>query len=595
MKKDNYKINFNKQVPSSADIKKHQNFDGLMAEYEHSQSDAPSPRADRKPRRIWRRLAVAAAAAVGLLVLAIGFGRGKKNKAMAGNAPYVNPPMESTVAEEVLTSTVAANRGGRIVFKSGTVAVVPPRAFANRAGEVVAGEVEIKIKEYHDYIDFFLSGIPMQYDSLGTMYQLESAGMIEIYAEQDGERLDLMPEKSIDIELKSTVQVKPGSAVPNFNIYKLNEDKENWEYVTRDKMSFIGEEPSRDHGEDSHEPLTIEGLESNKQKALRALDQTLVRELSAFENSIPLPVKPQRPEKANTNNPTFELKLDDRVVQNNISEEEASLQKSEAELRELQKKYDKFIWEVLPGQATWSSAIATTDWDDREIRANGNNQYTVTFIKGESRVDVNVKPVLVGKYYSAALEKFEQEFAAYTAVTTERQAKIDIKKAELEKIKAARAAVSEAEFDERIAEMKAAGLDRAASNEMIKREVLNSFNVTSFGIWNCDRPLPAYAAMLKGKFTDQFDSEYNGLTAFRADRSRNTVAKFTVGEGIQVQYNENSDNLMWFVTPENKIAVYRPQDFKKIKKKRGDFTFVMDLEEQTIDSEDDIRKILDFD
>ena len=205
MKKNIYNFKFNQSTPSSDDIKKHQDFDALIDQYDQGQSDgSASPKPKRKLGKLIKRGLVAAAAAVGLLILSIGFGKGKKNKNLANNAPYVNPPMEETVPEEIVSAKVEdAHQGGRIIFKSGTVAVVPPRAFANRAGEVVGGEVEVKIKEYHDYVDFFLSGIPMEYDSAGVSYQLESAGMIEIYAEQDGRRLDIMPEKAIDIELKS--------------------------------------------------------------------------------------------------------------------------------------------------------------------------------------------------------------------------------------------------------------------------------------------------------------------------------------------------------------------------------------------------------
>ena len=129
---------------------------------------------------------------------------------------------------------------------------------------------------------------------------------------------------------------------------------------------------------------------------------------------------------------------------------------------------------------------------------------------------------------------------------------------------------------------------------MVERQVLNRFNVTSFGIWNCDRPLPPFVSSLKGKFRDQHDLNYEGLTAFRVDKSRNTVARFVARDGIDVQFDNKSDNMMWFVTDENKIAVYRPQAFKKIKKKKGNFTFVMDLEEKEVNNEEDIREILSF-
>ena len=51
---------------------------------------------------------------------------------------------------------------------------------------------------------------------------------------------------------------------------------------------------------------------------------------------------------------------------------------------------------------------------------------------------------------------------------------------------------------------------------------------------------------------------------------------------------------MWVITKENKIAVFRPEQFKRINQKKGDYTFVLDLVDQEIKSEEDVRKILLF-
>ncbi len=51
---------------------------------------------------------------------------------------------------------------------------------------------------------------------------------------------------------------------------------------------------------------------------------------------------------------------------------------------------------------------------------------------------------------------------------------------------------------------------------------------------------------------------------------------------------------MWIITKENKLAVFTPEKFKEIDVKEGDYTFVMDLVDQDIASEEDVRKILQF-
>ena len=59
-------------------------------------------------------------------------------------------------------------------------------------------------------------------------------------------------------------------------------------------------------------------------------------------------------------------------------------------------------------------------------------------------------------------------------------------------------------------------------------------------------------------------------------------------------YNKFSENLLWIVTSENKLAVFPPEKFKDIDKQEGEYTFVMDLVDEEIASEDDVRRILQF-
>ena len=65
-------------------------------------------------------------------------------------------------------------------------------------------------------------------------------------------------------------------------------------------------------------------------------------------------------------------------------------------------------------------------------------------------------------------------------------------------------------------------------------------------------------------------------------------------KGASMNYNSNSENLLWIVTEDNKIAVFRPEDFKQINRKKGDHTFELRLIDQTVQNEEEIRKILQF-
>ena len=78
------------------------------------------------------------------------------------------------------------------------------------------------------------------------------------------------------------------------------------------------------------------------------------------------------------------------------------------------------------------------------------------------------------------------------------------------------------------------------------------------------------------------------------DKNKNTVYRFYANEKADVLYNKFSENLLWIVTRENKLAVFPPEKFKAIDKKEGKYTFVMDLVDEAIASEEDVRRILQF-
>jgi hypothetical protein len=63
-------------------------------------------------------------------------------------------------------------------------------------------------------------------------------------------------------------------------------------------------------------------------------------------------------------------------------------------------------------------------------------------------------------------------------------------------------------------------------------------------------------------------------------------------DGAELRFNKSSENLVWLVTEDNKIAVFRPQKFKDIDPKAKRFEFVMEAVNKEIKSEQDIREIL---
>ena len=133
-------------------------------------------------------------------------------------APIINPPIPHLVQPAIATR-VNANIGQNINTNHHSLINIPPRAFVDKNGHVVTGDVDVLYKEYYTPLDIFLSGIPMKYDS-GANEQLVSAGMIEITAMKNNEPLYVNKENKINVMLASL------SGDPDYSIYYYDTNKD---------------------------------------------------------------------------------------------------------------------------------------------------------------------------------------------------------------------------------------------------------------------------------------------------------------------------------------------------------------------------------
>lgn len=133
--------------------------------------------------------------------------------------------------EPFSTFTVSGKAGATLQYKTGSSITISANAFVDATGNPISDSVTIRYREFHDALDIFLSGIPMNYDSAGTKYTLESAGMLEIRGFQNGKAVQLDPNKPLTINMASN------SAEKNFNLYQLDTIHRNWDYKGKDQVS----------------------------------------------------------------------------------------------------------------------------------------------------------------------------------------------------------------------------------------------------------------------------------------------------------------------------------------------------------------------
>ena len=139
---------------------------------------------------------------------------------------FVDPPIKGIDVERK-NYTINPTIENIITYPSGTKFFVPANAFIDKNGQPVTTSVTLSYREFRDPVDFLVSGIPMKYDTGGTVTNFESAGMFELTASNNSEEVKLAPDKKIDMNFATT------SKDSTYNFYTFNDNTGNWEYLNK--------------------------------------------------------------------------------------------------------------------------------------------------------------------------------------------------------------------------------------------------------------------------------------------------------------------------------------------------------------------------
>lgn len=577
--KKNYKIVINPQMPSEEQVARHMDFDALLEQLDTSQSESKKGRI----RPLYYYASAAAAAVVLLVVFLVS--QPENNSLQSAQyfaeRPYVLPPIQD-IEPEFKKYKVSVNQGGVYEYESGSRLVVPAAAFMDDRGKLIEGEVEIRYREMHDYVDFFLSGIPMVYDSANVRYTLESAGMIEIYAEKNGQRVNMAPGKHIDVSLVSQIDVPNINVPPSYNIYQLDTAAREWVYQDIDQLAILDDVlPQVDEAHPAYS-----AFDTYKQ-ALAQLEAQKKIENEALNSRFPQPLTPARPQKATDSQPTFSIDPDGFSV----LLDEASIVGKERQL--LSTQIDNVIWEVSPKNIDFDTRSLQVEWEGARLKKLQAWEYEITYFSGDTEVPMIINRVLTGDLFSQAMAQYEEELKQYQTALAEYEAAVKQEKINLaQKYQAQQSQLKET-F---LAAVAAADLEEEddLAQSLSKRKVRNQFRATGFGIWNCDRPVAPLEQSVKAKFVDQDGQLLRDVPGYLVDKTRNTVVRFLATRNTPIAYNTLSDNMLWLVTKDQKIALVRPDQFKAIPEGASKHIFELEVLEANTREEQEIRRMLKF-
>ena len=565
------KVLFNRPVVGSDEIQQHKDFNGLVSNYKIMQ----------KPffKKSWF-IGGTSAVVAGLGITVFMAGKSPDQSSSKVNDPValkeesscVKKPLQNVDVKETVF-IINPNRDTVLEYASGTKLTYDKNSLVDEKGNPVTGNVEIHYKEYHDVAEIFVSGIPMNYDSAGTTYAFESAGMLDINASCNDKPVHLKKGEEMKIEMASN------NPMP-FNVYHLDTIAKNWEYKGKENTSSSKTVPGS-----PEIPLTPE-LQKELDKGIKKLEEERDAKLENLENEIASIKKtePLKPGLVNKSNFNFNIDVD------------------KEEFPELA-VYEKNRFEVLPGNKEFSEKIYDVEWEDARLKEiTPGEKYEISLTRGLEKRKFTVKPVFEGADFEKAMKDYKEKYKKYEAglenrVKEETRIKVEYanKISEWEK----EVKVRQRELiKERITREE--GQIRNVNNMVVKDErsrisglVTKTFVIAEFGIWNCDKPnsFPD-GNKVAAFFTDKGGNQLAVHSVYLAEKGKNLIYTYIPQNFSTFSFNPKKKNILWTVTQEGKLGYLTEEEFAAYHNAKDKAVFKLNILEVPIVKPEQVKELL---
>jgi hypothetical protein len=446
-----------------------------------------------------------------------------------------------------------AEEGGEIITKHKSFLRFASNSFRKKSGEVANGEIQIMTREFHDALDIAVASITMAYDSSGQHHHLQSAGMIEVYALQGKDTLDLIPGKGYEINLVSN------TADPSYNLYYLNAKNNRWNHIGKDLV------------------LPSQGNSDVKSVSLGNVNNK--------EENLP----PVIPQKKNNKRYRFDIDVDKR------------------EFPELV-EFNGLFFEVDAADTNFTRAFYKMQWNNVEIIGQADNRsYVFRFSKTIKLLEkfpeieydkelynsdkayyrmingrrgntisstFNAFPVFDGADSAKVWKWYNDKLKTYNKKVAERQ------RAEEE----SRAMSQEQQRMQFEREKKLA--PQLATNNLVYR----SFLAMNMGVYNCDQIYRMAKRTTRPMFFKSKTGMLNSSNIKLVDKTANSVMGFY---DHNITYNPDNDNMIVIILNDGRIAYVAPSEIRKLKSTPKENTVETVIPETQFADTDAMKKFLE--
>lgn len=508
-------INTQNEQLSDAEIEQFKNFDQLLDQYQQS---TPAKKGRLSTPKIIIMVSVAGLTAATLCLLLLTGNDGQTPALPADSltqrTAFIQPPIPQA---DIPMQTFELNnsRDTTLRLPSGTEVHVPARALLLNGKPAECAKLQMSVREMKTVDEVFLSGIPMQYDSAGTQYTFETAGMMQIEARCDGRALSIDPQRPLTIAMTSP------SADTKFNLYQLDTNQRAWAYKGKDRVET---KPTAAIERPSAETARLANLKKQLDK--------IAAELKALRNA-----EPRAPELANT--AEWSIKLD--VLP--------------AEFPEL-RSFKEQLFEIDSRFKPLKKTDQAKNWEDVRLEQSAYpGRYWIKFNAFKDSCRYLVKPVFPKALFAKAKVVFDSSFKAYkkqlaARLKTEDSLNVAIAKEQKR--------VSDSSFSAYNKIKTKIDIEYAKNAKTIAC-IRRCFPITQFGIWNCDLPIQNRGVVLRADFMYN-DSIYKPNIRYINNVDQNIIIELTQLNGIG--YSPSQKTVAWIVS-RNEIYYITADEFKQ--------------------------------
>jgi hypothetical protein len=225
--------------------------------------------------------------------------------------------------------------------------------------------------------------------------------------------------------------------------------------------------------------------------------------------------------------------------------------------------YGDVLFQVLDNDENFVEKYKGVDWDDVELTKNESG-YLLTFYKDLEPHEFSARPVMDDQTYSAASADFDAKFEAFESRYGMRLEADSIAYAGLK----ARA-IKITDSTNNINYGNSAEYQAQLASGLITGSITRSFTVLKFGTYNSDYPqvMPVGRMLAIDCFINK-DNEKDTLeyrSLHMADHETNVLVGLSSHSAEELVYNPTHKTTFFMVTKDNKLAVFYPEDFKKLK------------------------------